>query len=130
MNRLPKQLLLYLVCGGMGVASDYGLYLGLVASGLHYQTANVAGYASGTLVSFALNRTVTFGTRDRTARRLVSFLLVAATGYSVSGVMLWMLIDVIALSPTIAKGLTLPVVVALQFTLNRSITFRAAADRA
>lgn len=130
MTRLPKQLLLYLVCGGMGVASDFGLYLGLIAAGLHYQAANVAGYASGTLVSFALNRTVTFGIRDRTARRLASFLLVAATGYSVSGVMLWMMIDVAALSPTIAKGLTLPVVVALQFTLNRSITFRAAADRA
>jgi len=125
-----KQLLLYLVCGGMGVATDYGLYLGLVATGLHYQAANVAGYASGTLVSFALNRTVTFGVRDRTGRRLASFFVVAATGYSLSVAMLWLLVDAAGLGPTIAKGMTLPVVVALQFTLNRRITFRVAEDRA
>jgi putative flippase GtrA len=128
-TKLTKQLFLYLVCGGLGVASDYGLYLSLIAAGLHYQVANVAGYAAGTLVSFALNRIVTFGMRDRTGRRLASFLLVAATGYSVSVAMLWLLIDQAALNPAIAKGLTLPVVVALQFTLNRSITFRAAEGR-
>lgn len=120
-----KQFLLYLICGGMGVATDYGLYLGLVATGLHYQAANVAGYAAGTLVSFALNRTVTFGMRDRTGRRLASFFLVAATGYALSGLLLWLMIDAAGLGPAIAKGLTLPVVVALQFTLNRTITFRA-----
>jgi putative flippase GtrA len=91
--------------------------------GVWYQAANVFGYLSGTLVSFFLNRKITFGVRDKLAYRLAMFLGVAAIGFSVSAVMLWLLVDLMSVNAKIAKLLTLPVVVVIQFSMNRRITF-------
>jgi putative flippase GtrA len=89
-----------------------------------YQTANIFGYMSGTVVSFFLNRKITFDVRDKMVHRLAMFLGIAAIGFSVSALMLWLLVDFISVDAKIAKLFTLPVVVILQFSLNRRITFR------
>lgn len=121
------QILWYLLCGGSGVAVDGSLFLVATAAGAGYQLANLLGYAAGTLVSFLLNRDLTFKIYDQVGRRLVLFLLVALTGYSCSAVLLWLLVDGAGLDGVTAKVMTLPVVVLLQFTLNRLFSF---ADRA
>ena len=51
------------------------------------------------------------------------FLGVAVIGFSVSAVMLWFLVDLMLVDARIAKLLTLPVVVIIQFSMNRRITF-------
>lgn len=119
------QFLLYCLCGGIGVASDYLIYYLALEFGLWYQTANVFGYLSGTVVSFILNRKITFGVHDKVPRRLALFLGVAAIGFSTSALLLWLLVDVMSVDAKIAKLLTLPVVVVIQFTMNRRITFSA-----
>jgi len=117
------QFLLYCLCGGIGVTTDYVIYYSALTFGLWYQAANVLGYASGTLVSFFLNRKITFGVHDKIARRLAIFLGVAAIGFSASALMLWLMVDVMTVDAKIAKLLTLPVVVAIQFSMNRQFTF-------
>lgn len=115
--------LLYCLCGGMGVATDFAVYYVALQLGAWYQGANVLGYASGTLVSFLLNRVVTFGVRDKVVQRLALFFAVAGVGFTASALMLWLLVDVLAMDAAVAKLLTLPVVVLVQFSLNRRITF-------
>lgn len=117
------QFLLYCVCGGIGVSTDYLTFYTLLKSGAWYQTANVSGYLAGTLVSFFLNRKITFGVRDRWMRRLAIFLGVAAIGFSASAAMLWVMVDLLSIDARLAKLATLPVVVMIQFLLNRRITF-------
>jgi putative flippase GtrA len=121
-----RQFLLYCFCGGLGVSTDYLVFFLSVTAGLWYQGANLLGYLAGTLLSFALNRVLTFGMRDRVAQRLAMFLGVAAIGFGASAALLALLVDVLHLDPRIAKLLTLPMVVVLQFTLNRKLTFNAA----
>jgi putative flippase GtrA len=118
-----KQFFLYCLCGGIGVSTDYLIFYYVLNFGLWYQGANLLGYLAGTLVSFFLNRKITFGAQDKVVRRLTFFLGVAAIGFSASAVLLWLMVDVISLDPKIAKLLTLPVVVILQFSLNRRISF-------
>jgi len=119
------QFLLYCLCGGMGVSTDYALFYLTVTAGLPYQAANALGYLAGTLMSFSLNRVFTFGMRDQVLQRLSRFLGVAVVGYVASALMLWLLVQVVQLDSRVAKLLTLPVVVVLQFSLNRRITFNA-----
>ena len=119
------QFILYCICGGIGVTTDYLVYYLTLQAGLWYQAANVLGYLSGTLVSFFLNRKFTFGVHDKVTQRLATFIGVAAIGYAASAAMLWILVDVVLVDARIAKLLTLPVVVLIQFSLNRRITFRA-----
>lgn len=118
------QFLLYCICGGIGVSTDYSVYYFALKLGAWYQVANVFGYVSGTVVSFILNRKITFSTSDKIVRRLVLFLGVAALGFSVSAAMLWLLVDYASVDTKLAKLFTLPVVVILQYSLNRKITFR------
>jgi len=120
------QFFLYCLCGGMGVSTDYIVFYLSVMSGIWYQGANSLGYLAGTLVSFSLNRIFTFGMRDRVLQRLALFLAVASVGFAASALLLWWLVEFIDLDARIAKLITLPMVVALQFFLNRRITFNAA----
>lgn len=119
------QFFLYCLCGGMGVAADYAVFYGAVMAGVWYQYANGLGYLAGTLTSFTLNRIFTFGMRDRTLQRLALFLVVASIGFAASALLLWLLVDLANVDARIAKLITLPMVVVLQFSLNRRITFKA-----
>ncbi len=118
------QFILYCLCGGIGVLSDYAIFRFALYVGQGYQAANAIGYLAGTLVSFVLNRKITFGVRDKVYRRLALFLCAAGIGYLVSAALMWLFVERGGLDARLAKILTLPVVVALQFSFNRWITFR------
>lgn len=106
------------------MTADYLAYSSALAFGLWYQSANILGYLSGSIISFFLNRIITFDIKDKLGHRFAMFLGVAAVGFSISALLLWLMIDVIAMDPKVAKLLTLPVVVVVQFSLNRRITFK------
>ena len=120
-----KQLALYCFIGGVGVSSDFVVFYLINSAGTSYQLANIAGYGFGAIISFSLNRIFTFKAKDKPVTRLAIFCAVATIGYSVSAAMLWMLVEGLILESNLAKIITLPVVVALQFILNKLITFRA-----
>ncbi len=113
----------------MGVSTDYAVFYGAIMGGIWYQYANGLGYLAGTLMSFALNRIFTFAMRDRTLQRLAMFLMVASIGFAASALLLWLLVDLAHVDARIAKLITLPMVVVLQFSLNRRITFKAASGK-
>ena len=119
-----RKLVLYAVCGGSGVVLDFAIYTALLTLEINYQAANACGYVAGTLLSFVLNRHFTFQTYDNTLRRLAMFFAAAGVGYLISTVALWLLIDHVGLNPLLAKIATLGVVLIVQFSLNRAITFR------
>lgn len=127
LDRLPaplRRFVLYALCGGSGVALDFCVYAALVSLSVWYQVANIAGYAAGTLLSFVLNRTITFRVMDAPLRRLASFFAVAAIGYGVSSGALWFLIERMALNQILAKAAVLVLVVIIQFGINSTVTFR------
>lgn len=127
LDKLPpplRRFALYAICGGSGVALDFLTYSALVYFGLWYQAANIIGYAAGTLLSFVLNRAITFQVMDAPLKRLASFLGVAAIGYAVSSVALWALVERMGVNAIIAKAAVLVLVVLIQFSINSTITFR------
>lgn len=119
-----KQLALYVFIGGVGASSDFAVFYLINSAGTSYQLANIAGYIFSAFVSFNLHRVITFKTKNKPFTRLALFCSVGATGYGVSAAMLWMLVERFMLESNIAKLVTLPAVVAVQFTLNKLITFR------
>lgn len=125
-----RQFTFYAICGGTGVTIDLTCYSALVFSGVEYQLANAVGYAAGTLVSFFLNRHFTFKTYDRTMRRLAMFLATAGIGYAISSTMLWTFVGLLNIHPIPSKLMTLIVVLAFQFLINRAVTFRATSSNA
>ncbi len=119
-----RQFALYVLCGGSGVMLDFTIYSALVASGVWHHAANIAGYVAGTLLSFVLNRAITFNVLDATLRRLVAFLGVATLGYLCSTLVLILLVDMLGMNQFLSKAVSIVVVIAVQFTLNSHFTFR------
>ena len=113
-----------MVFGGLGVGVDVVIYSIAVTFGAWYQLANFMGYASGTLISFFLNRAVTFAVKDQVLKRFFMFLGVAICGFICTTFLLWLFITIFYWDAKLSKLLTLPFVLVLQFTLNRLITFK------
>ena len=122
-----RRFIHYCVIGATGVTLDFSIYSLLLKSqwfNCHYQAANAIGYASGTLLSFFLNAHFNFKTRDWLALRLASFCAVAALGYAASAGSLQILIAELDWDKRLSKLATLVLVLALQYNLNRAISFR------
>jgi putative flippase GtrA len=119
-----KQFLTYCLCGGLGVTFDYFSFYLTLSFGFWYQAANVIGYSAGTLLSFFLNRMITFHVYDKVIKRMLLFFVVALIGFFASAILLWFMVDRMLISAKLAKLLTLPVVVIIQFSINRWITFK------
>jgi putative flippase GtrA len=117
---------LYCLCGGVGVVTDLIIYLISLKLGLSYLVANAVGYFFGTVISFILNRKITFGLADKVALRFGAFLCVAAIGFSASSILLWSMVSFLNIGEQTAKFFTLPAVVMLQFLLNKQLTFNEA----
>lgn len=117
------KFLLYSLCGGIGVITDYSVYYYLTSLDLWYQLANIIGYSLGTLVSFMLNRKMTFSVSDNTFQRLLLFFAIAMIGFVISSLLLYLFIEYLSLDSSIAKIMTLPFILVIQFSLNRKITF-------
>lgn len=117
------QFLLYSLLGSLGMMLDLVIFYSLVEFGLAYQIANFIGYASGTLLSFGLQRKFTFRIKDRTIFRLILFFIIAGIGYLFSALLLWVFVELNSFDINFSKILTLPIVVFLQYFLNRSISF-------
>lgn len=121
---MKLQFLKYIIFGGVGVVVDYLLFLLLISQGVFYQTANAGGYLSGTVVSFLLNRELTFQVLDKAFYRFIVFTGVAFLGYLLSALLLFVFVESAFLHAKPAKLLTLPIIAVFQFTINRKITFR------
>lgn len=131
LDRIPtglRQFLTYALCGGMGVALDFGVFTLLVHAGFFYQFANIISYACGTLLSFVLNRAITFRVMDAPLRRLTTFFAVAAAGYVLSSASLYAMVEWAHWDKLVAKTVSIVVVVLTQYTLNARITFKKAAQ--
>ena len=79
---LPRQLVGFVVSGGLATAADALVYAGLRAADLPggADAAKALSFVVGTLVSFELNRRLTFGAPRREARQAGAFFaLYAAT---------------------------------------------------
>ena len=119
-----RHFFLYCAIGVAGATLDFCMYRLLLHSGrLHYEAANAAGYASGTLLSFLLNARFNFVVTDKIALRLARFFGVSLLGWLVSAGVLLILIGGGGCNAYLAKLASLVVVVLLQYNLNRRFSF-------
>ena len=120
---VSREFVIYTLCGAAAVTTDFVIYLGLLHLNVGYGVAYLAGYVGGTLLSFVLNRSITFRVHDAMFRRMIVFFCVAAVGYVTSYVALYLMIEASGIDVITAKILSLAVVLVTQFLLNKLITF-------
>ena len=120
-----KQLIVYCIIGCSGATLDFVVYALLTNwCGMHYQLANFLSVSFGIVNNFFWNCYFNFKTRDKIAKRLMSFYSVGMFGWALSAGCLWLFIEIMGLKPLIAKLGTIFFVTVVQFCLNKFITFR------
>ncbi|MDQ0763447.1 GtrA family protein [Streptomyces canus] len=122
--RITRQLLRYTLIGGSGVAVDLVVFLLLHnLTGVNEQFANALSTTLGIVNNFALNARFTFERRDRLVVRFLRFYAVGLTGIALTNLLFLAFTDGLGIDANLVKAGSLPLVLALQFVLNRKWSF-------
>ncbi|CAM5730336.1 GtrA family protein OS=Streptomyces alboniger OX=132473 GN=CP975_13615 PE=3 SV=1 [Streptomyces alboniger] len=122
--RTLRQLVRYTLIGGSGVALDLVVFLLLHnLAGMDEQLANVISTTVGIANNFALNARFTFERRDRIVLRFLRFYAVGLTGIALTYLLFLVFTDGLGIDANLVKAGSLPLVLALQFVLNKKWSF-------
>lgn len=117
---MDKRIFGFVAAGGMATVLNYSVFWVLLQLGMHYLWASAVGYASGIALSFAINKYLVFqGSQEASFLR---YLL----AYSIALVFQLALLNILVsngVPPEIANGLSISIVVVLNFFLVRKIVF-------
>jgi putative flippase GtrA len=123
-RRVSRQLLSYTLIGGSGVVLDLVVFLLLHnAAGMNEQIANAISTTLGIANNFVLNARFTFERRDRLVVRFLRFYAVGLTGIALTNLLFLAFTDGLGIDANLIKAGSLPLVLALQFVLNRKWSF-------
>jgi putative flippase GtrA len=120
-----KQFISYGIIGSFCVSLDFLVYALLThIINVPYMFANIISTHCGILVSFLLNRHVTFSVKNKVLVRFFSFYVIGITGLLLSSGLLFFLIEKMETDELVSKGITIVIVAIIQFVLNKHISFK------
>ncbi|MHA0289595.1 GtrA family protein [Mycobacterium sp. C3-094] len=76
---LTTQIWRFVVTGGLAAVVDFGLYVALLAAGLHVNVAKTLSFIAGTTTAYLINRRWTFQAPPSRARFIAVVVLYAVT---------------------------------------------------
>ena len=122
---LHLPLVRFLIVGVANTLVGLGtMYAAMYLLGVDIVYANILGYTIGTIQSFLLNKSWTFGSKDRAVSSFIRFLLVLAVAYGANLITVVVANTVFAVNPYVAQVLGIFPYTALGFLGNRYFVFR------
>ena len=123
---LIRQMFLYGLIGGLAAAIDFVLFFLLNdVLQLYWLVANFISVYTGVTVSFLLNTYFNFKKTDKLLKRGISFYAIGTVGMGLSELIMWLGVDVLNQKEIIVKLVSVFLVAAFQFVLNKLITYRS-----
>jgi putative flippase GtrA len=114
----------YVLIGGIALVVELATFYALTdVAGVHLALGNFTAMLLGMLTSFGLNSRYNFQVTDRLLVRFASFAAITGLSYLFSTFMLIVMVEWAGLTAFVAKLLTLPAMLVIQFTLNKRLTF-------
>jgi putative flippase GtrA len=126
--RLPvsliREVFVYGVIGAGCAALDSAVFMLLRMTGINLYAANFASINLGIFASFLLNTFVNFKVKDKLPSRGIKFFAVGYTGLALSMLIMRVGVEVLHAEELAVKLVSVVIVAAVQFTLNKLFTFR------
>lgn len=121
---LSRHFYLYTIIGISGVALDFIIYVALVKFlNVSPVIANFISISIAICNNFWLNKTYNFKVTDHLLKRFLFFYIVGLLGIFASEILLIIFHYIAGFNDVLAKLLTLPFVLILQFILNKRFSF-------
>ncbi len=115
--------MLYCCIGAVGASLDFALFALLEHLGWDPVLATAVSVSLGIVTNFTLNVLFNFRTTHRLLVRFLSFYMVGVFGIFLSMATVFVLTVLGGTDPLLAKLISIPLVVAAQFGLNKHVTF-------
>ena len=99
-----KDLLLYLVVGGVATVAEWAVFFVLIRCTLHYTIATAIAYVLSTFVNWAVGRLLVFkSTKGSVLKEILSIYLVSVVGLLLNILIMWVAVDLISFGEGISK---------------------------
>jgi putative flippase GtrA len=126
--RQSRQLMAYVLAGGLTAVAHYGVLVGLVElARVDPVPATLAGFVVGAVVSYTLNRWMTFDATRSHAQATWRFALIAAGGFGLTWVLMHLFVTRLGLPYLPMQFVTTGFVMVFSFLGHKFFSF---ADRA
>lgn len=123
--RLTKQILRFIVAGGVNTVFGYLVYaFGVVALDLSYFWAVVLSYVIGVTFSYAMFRAFVFTEGERGWKSYAKFIPTYVVLLVINIVALHILVDMAGWGKLVAQAVIVPGCAALSFIINRVFVFK------
>jgi putative flippase GtrA len=123
---LQTQAWRFLVTGGLSAIVDFGLYVALLATGLHVNVAKTISFVAGTTTAYLINRRWTFQAPPSRARFIAVMALYAVTYAAQVGInyLLYMAWDDKSWRVPVAFVVAQGTATVINFVVQRAVIFR------
>jgi putative flippase GtrA len=120
-----KQFILYSIIGFSGAFIDFVVFIVLIkVFNLNTIIANAISISLGITNNFILNSVFNFKVKDKLKQRFIKFYIIGLFGFLISSLIIYVLKEVLGVDPIISKLCSIIIVVILQYSLNKRITFK------
>lgn len=129
-RRLPeglRELVLYGLASALALGLDWSLLLMLTAVGVNYLAAAAIGFVSGMAITYLLSISIVFRHRPVAGRKreFLGFIGVGLVGLALTQGLMALWVEVLRMTPGLSKLPTAGIVFLFNFTVRRSLLFRA-----
>ena len=119
-----KKFLSFNLVGLVNTAITYGIYALAVAIGVNHFIALGLDYAFGLIISFLLNKNLTFRIREKTDTRMFLKMIIAyVPSFLINMVLLWLFIDVFGMNKYLSQFMALALVSLFSFFMQHTFVF-------
>jgi putative flippase GtrA len=134
-DRFPRkslmgQFLRYMVTGGVAFVADFGLFaLCLYGFGWHYLLANLVGLVAGLVLNYAMSILWVFTACKRILKtqkgiEFVLFALVGIAGVGINQLLMYLMVDGMALNEMLSKIIAAALVLMWNFGARKLLLFK------
>lgn len=116
----------YLAASALALAFDFGTYVGLIRlAGVHYLVAAPIGFALGLATIYLLSIRWVFKERRLADQRaeFALFALIGLAGMALNQIIIWASVELVAVSPEIAKIMSAGMVFCFNFIARKILLF-------
>ena len=99
-----KDLLLYLVVGGVATVAEWAVFFVLIRCTLHYTIATAIAYVLSTFVNWVMGRLLVFKeSKGSVMKEILSIYLVSVVGLLLNILIMWVAVDLLSFGEGISK---------------------------
>ena len=126
MQKLIQQFIKFGFVGCINTATSLAVYYILLFFSVHYLFASVSGYVLSSIVGFILNKLWVFQAKGtKTVQETVRYYIVYGCALLINLCMMYLLVDILAISDKLAPLITLCVTVPFNFIMSKLWVFKS-----